>query len=336
MHNGPMRPMLATPTPTPGVPPQGEGWIHEIKWDGIRVMAATGPAGVRLTNRSGNDITAAYPEVVAGGAQLPDGLLLDGELIAIDREAGVPTLNAIAPRIHVRDPDKAARLAAERPATFMAFDVLRFDGHDVTALPLEQRRVLLEGLAPFGQAWELSQTFDDARAVTDFTRSSGLEGVMSKRASSRYQAGTRSVDWIKTPHRNELVAVIGGWVPMTGDDRQLGSVWVGHAHDEATFEADPVLYPLGRVGSGLGLTERDMLLTVLRGIERTDSPFSPLPTGPEVRRTRWVEPIVCVQVRYLSISSSGLMRQPVLRALRPDIRPVDAATAALTTPAPMA
>ncbi|NHB85377.1 hypothetical protein G7085_14145 [Tessaracoccus sp. HDW20] len=127
-----------------------------------------------------------------------------------------------------------------------------------------------------------------------------------------------------------MVAVIGGWVPESGNDRHLGSVWVGHATDETTFDTAPVLYPLGRVGSGLSHRERDMLLTVLRGIEQDEPPFEPLPEqGPELRRTRWVEPIICVQVRYLTVSPNGLMRQPVLRALRPDVRPVDAATADL-------
>lgn len=332
---GAMRPMLATPTPTPGVPPTGDGWIHEIKWDGVRAFAATIEGRVHLTNRRGNDITAAYPEIAGGGAGLPDGLLLDGELIAIDPVAGVPTLQAIAPRIHVRDPEKAARMAVERPTTFMVFDLLRIDGRDITRLPLAQRRQLLEGLDPSGGSWQLSETFDDAQVVTDFTRHNGLEGVMSKRVASPYRPGARSADWVKTPHRAELVAVIGGWLPVTGDDAHLGSVWVGHADEEATFDTEPVLYPLGRVGSGLGTAERDMLLTVLRGIERPDPPFRPAPSSPDVRRTRWVDPMVCVQVRYLSTSSNGLMRQPVLRALRPDVRPVDAATAPLLVPTPM-
>ena len=127
----------------------------------------------------------------------------------------------------------------------------------------------------------------------------------------------------------ELVAVIGGWVPESGDDRRLGSVWIGHATDEETFDADPVLYPLGRVGSGLSHGERDALLAVLRDTERADAPFAPLPEGPELRRTRWVEPLLCVQVRYLTVSAAGVLRQPVLRALRPDVRPVEAATAPL-------
>ena len=324
--------MLATPTPTPGVPPQGAEWLHEVKWDGVRALAETRGSTLHLYNRNEGEITAAYPEIVAGAVGLPDGLLLDAEIIAIDPASGVPTLQGIAPRIHVRDPDRAQRLASERPATLVVFDVMRIDGHDITRLPLSERRALLEQLDLDRPAWQLSVTYDDPGIITELTRGAGLEGVMSKRLTSTYQPGARSTDWLKTPHRTELVAVIGGWVPETGDPRRLGSVWVGHATDEATFDTAPVLYPLGRVGSGLSHSERDMLLTVLRGIEIDAAPFEPFPTGSELKRTSWVEPMICVQVRYLSISNSGLMRQPVLRALRPDVRPVDAATAALLTP----
>ena len=112
-----MRPMLATPTPTPGVPPVGDGWVHEVKWDGVRAIAETRGGRLHLYNRTEGEITPAYPEIVAGAVGLPDGLILDGEIIAIDPLAGVPTLQGIAPRIHVRDEDRAARMAAERPAT---------------------------------------------------------------------------------------------------------------------------------------------------------------------------------------------------------------------------
>jgi bifunctional non-homologous end joining protein LigD len=131
------------------------------------------------------------------------------------------------------------------------------------------------------------------------------------------------------PHRTELVGVIGGWLPETESPGRLGAVWIGHAADEATFEVNPVLYPLARVGSGLGHAARDDLLKVLREIERPTCPFEPRPVGPEVRRTTWVEPILCVQIRYLTTSDNGTLRQPVLRALRPDVSPVDAATAEL-------
>jgi bifunctional non-homologous end joining protein LigD len=331
-----MRPMLAVPANPPGVPPAGEAWVHEVKWDGVRLLAETHDGHVRLTNRNEIDVTAAYPEIVATVGGLPDGVLLDGEVIALDA-SGRPTLQAIASRMHVRDPGRTSRLAVSKPVTYMIFDLLRVGGEDVTRRPLFERRQLLDELDIGGvthphlgrQVWQVSEQHDDGYALSQATKAAELEGVVSKRRESLYVPGARSESWVKVPHRTEFVAIIGGWLPETESPDRLGSVWVGHAADEATFEKRPVLYPLGRVGSGLGHSSRDDLLKVLREIERPTCPFSPVPTGPEVRRTRWVEPMLCAQIRYLSITENGTLRQPVLRALRPDVTPVDAATADL-------
>lgn len=327
--------MLAVPASPPGVPPAGDAWVHEVKWDGVRLLAETRDGVVRLTNRTEGDVTAAYPEIVASVGTLADGTLVDGEVIALDA-TGRPTLQAIAHRMHVRDPGRTAKLAQTHPVTYMVFDVMRFHGHDVTRLPLSERRKLLEELdlpgvtvAHRGRAvWQVSEQHDDGLALAHATKAADLEGVMSKRRDSAYVQG-RSDAWVKVPHRIELVGVIGGWVPETESPNRLGSVWIGHAADEATFDVNPVLYPLARVGSGLGHAARDDLLEVLREIERESCPFDPRPVGPEVRRTRWVEPMLCVQIRYLTRSDNGALRQPVLRALRPDVSPVDAATAEL-------
>lgn len=331
-----MRPMLAVPANPPGVPPAGDGWVHEVKWDGVRLLAETRDGAVRLTNRSEIDVTAAYPEIVATVGGLPDGILVDGEVIALDA-TGRPTLQAIASRMHVRDPLRTSKLSMSKPVTYMVFDLLRLDGEDLTRRPLVERRRLLEALDIPGVTlphlgrgvWQVSELHDDGLALAHATRAAELEGVMSKRRNSPYVPGARSEAWVKVPNRTELVAVIGGWVPETESPSRLGSVWVGHAADEATFEVNPVLYTLGRVGSGLSHASRDDLLKVLREIERPTCPFDPPPTGPEVRRTKWVEPILCAQVRYLTITENGTLRQPVLRALRPDVSPVEAATAEL-------
>ncbi len=323
-----MRPMLATPSPTPGVPPAGDQWVHEVKWDGVRALGEVCGGRLVLTNRTGGDVTVAYPEVAAGAAGLPEGAVFDGEIVALGPD-GTPSFHAIMPRMTVRDARRAARWAAERPVTFVVFDLLRIGAEDLTGRPLAERRAALEGIDLNRPAWRLSEQFDDGVDLARFTREAGLEGVMSKRRSSPYRPGARSEDWVKTPHRSELVVVIGGWLPEAGNLHALGALWVGQPSDEATFESQPVLYPMGRVGSGLGRAERDTLLAVLRDTERPTPPFDPVPADPTARRARWVEPMLCVQVRYLEVTPDGALRQPVLRALRPDVSPVDAATAPL-------
>lgn len=325
---GGMRPMLATPSATPGLPPVGPEWVHEIKWDGIRALGEIRDGRLRLTNRTDGEITVAYPEVAAGAVGLPEGAVLDGEVVAMGPE-GTPSFHAIMPRMNVRDARRAARWAVERPVTFVVFDLLHLAGTDLTPRPLHERRAALDALDLDRPAWRLSELFDDGAELAHFTREAGLEGVMSKRRSSIYRPGVRSDAWVKTPHRSELVVVIGGWLPEGGNEHALGALWVGQPSDEATFEARPVLYPMGRVGSGLGHSDRDTLLAVLRDTERPTPPFEPVPADPVARQARWVEPMLCVQVRYLNVTPDGALRQPVLRALRPDVSPVDAATASL-------
>ena len=319
--------MLATPTRTPGVPPTGDEWLHEVKWDGVRAVGHVTGGQFRLFNRTEGDITDGYPEVVEGTDTLPD-LIVDGELVVLDSD-GIPSFHEIAHRMHARNPAHVARHMKERPAIFVVFDLLALDGRDLTRLPLAERRALLEGIGLTPRVWQLSESYDDGAALAEFTRNAGLEGVVSKKRTSQYLPGARSTDWVKTAHRAEVVTVIGGWLPETDAPDRLGAVWVGNVANAETFEDNPVLYSLGRVGSGLSQKQRAALLTVLRDIERDTPAFDRLPADPEIKRTRWVEPLLCVQVRYLNVTPSGSLRQPVLMSLRPDVSPLDADTAEL-------
>lgn len=331
----PIRPMLATHGSTPGAP-TGDAWVHEVKWDGIRLLADVVDGQVRLTNRNGIDVTVTYPELHTPQG-LPADVLLDGEVIAVNPD-GSATLASLAPRMHQREPRKVAQLAAGRPAQYMVFDLLRLDGSWLLDQPLTQRRAKLEALdvGRAGAGWQVPPQYDDADVLTQATLEAGMEGLVSKRRTSRYQPGTRSADWLKVPHRTEFVGVIGGWVSEQTSPNRIGALWIGHPHDEATFDQDGLLYPITRAGSGLSHAQRDDLHHVLSSIEVGRCPFVPAPVGPDARRAHWVEPILCVQVRYLgqpggfsptaalAASEAGQLRQPVLRRLRPDVTALEA------------
>ena len=133
--------MLASTGPLPS----GPGWSYEFKWDGIRAIAVISAGTTRLYARSGVEVTAAYPELAAIGEGLDD-TVLDGEVVTMD-EAGRPSFQLLAERMHVREPVRAARLAATVPVSYLAFDVLRSAGREALATPYTSRRRLLEGLA---------------------------------------------------------------------------------------------------------------------------------------------------------------------------------------------
>ena len=307
-----MRPMLAS---AGTVIPGGPDWVHEIKWDGMRVLADVSDGRLRLTSRNENDVTAGFPELsTLAGPGMPDDLLLDGEVVAL--EAGLPSFSALAERMHVSSDRRARRLAVRQPVTFMAFDLLRLDGIDLTSQPLARRRAALEGVGLAGPHAQVPPTYDDGLALQTATLEQGLEGVVSKRLSSRYSPGRRSPDWLKFPHRTSRSVVIGGWRLEADSPTRLGAVLVGRPTPQG-------LAYLGRVGSGLAGREGERVLGALQGLGTDASPFADPVPPPDAQGTRWVRPDVVVEVASLGLSAQGRLRQPAYRGLRPDLRPDD-------------
>lgn len=297
--------------------PTGPEWVHEIKWDGMRVLADIHDGRLTLTSRLGNDVTTAYPEL-APLADLYDDALLDAEIVVFD--GGRPSFGALAERMHVRSPRKALTLSTTRPVTLMVFDLLRLFGSDLTAQPWRARRELLERLDLHGRHWQVPPTYDDGVELHAATAEQGLEGVVSKRRDSPYAPGRRSTDWLKVPHRNVVSAVVGGWRPETGspgvgESARLGAVLVGIPG------ADGLRF-IGRVGSGLagkaGVTMRAALLELATAA----SPFVEVPREDAVG-AQWVRPELVVDVRALGESSGGRLRQPSYLGMRPDLTASD-------------
>ena len=306
-----MRPMLATRGDRV---PTGPEWTHEIKWDGMRILADVrrdAGRGVRLTSRNENDVSASYPELL----ELPGrDLLLDGEVVVFDD--GLPSFGALAERMHVRNARRAAALAESRPVTYLVFDVLRLDGRDLMREPLEVRRAVLEGLGLADEWWQVPQTYDDGVVLLDATDRQGLEGVVSKRLASRYEPGQRSRSWLKFAHRRRTSWVVGGWRPETGSTSRLGAVLVG----EPT--PDGLLYR-GRVGSGIAGKVGPLLRELLEPLARPSSPFADEVPRPDALGTHWVEPVLVVDVESLGLGRQGRLRQTSYRGLRTDLSPAD-------------
>ena len=299
-----MRPMLATRGTHV---PTGEEWLHEVKWDGMRVIVTVRGDRLTLHSRNENDVTVSFPDLqgLAGRATFGGkDVVLDGEIVAfLD---GLPVFGALADRMHVASPRKAEQAAARNPVTLLLFDLLHLDGLDLTALPLEQRRQVLTDLVEEGPRWRVPPAYDDGTVLLDATKAQGLEGIVSKRRQSAYRPGVRSPDWLKFPHRPTGSYVVGGWRTETASQR-LGSVLVGEPTDEG-------LVYRGRVGSGLAGRAGESLRDLLAGTEvpREDA------TG-----ARWVRPEVVLEVASLGLTPQKRLRQPSYVGLRKDLRPAD-------------
>lgn len=196
--------------------PTGQGWAYELKWDGVRAIAVIRGGRLRLYARSGAEITTAYPELASLAGAVPEAVL-DGEVVVLDA-AGRPSFLALAERMHVRDRERAAQLAATVPVTYMVFDLLSEAGEELTDRPYERRREALERLLPAGPRWLVPPQFTDGPATLAAADEHALEGVVAKRLGSRYRPGQRSPDWVKVKRDETDEFVVGGWRP--GEDRK--------------------------------------------------------------------------------------------------------------------
>jgi len=305
-------PMLATPAEG-GVLPRGPAWAFEVKWDGVRALATTAPhdgPALRLWSRTEREITPAYPEL-AGLATLDD-VVLDGEIVALER--GVPSFAAIAERMHVRDPRRAAELARVHPVTYLVFDVLRASGVDLVGRPYDERRAVLAAL-DLPEHVALSPVYEDGAELWSVTREHGLEGVVAKRRTARYRPGARSADWVKAAHRRTRAAVVGGWRDETGGSGRVGALLLGAP------DADGRLRYLGRAGSGLGGALAHEVRGLLEPLARSSDPFDEAVPAVDARGTHWCAPTLVAQVRYLTRSPQGRLRQPVVLGVRDDAAP---------------
>lgn len=310
-----MRPMLAVRGDRL---PDGPGWCHEVKWDGVRVLVSWGPSGIRVQTRNGNDVTAAFPEYaglqVDSGGRRVGSVLLDGEMVAMVE--GRPSFGAVATRIRGR-----ARRAAPLDLVLVLFDVVERDGRDLSGWELQHRRVVLDDLTFSGSVGAVmrSPVHDDARALWEATAAQGLEGIVSKRWDSRYEPGVHSRSWLKFPHRTRSSWVVGGWRPEVGGQR-LGALVLGEPALDAAGAL--VLRARGAVGSGITAQQAAGLRDELAAQPRESSPFIDLDRAEE-RTARWTEPRLVVEVESLGLTDSGRVRQARFVGVRPDVTPHD-------------
>jgi len=293
----PMHPSLATDVPAEA------GWIYEIKWDGVRVLAARHGARVTLRSRRGRDVTVQYPEVVeALRAVTGDDFVLDGEIVALGAD-GRASFERLQSRMQLSSARQAAGLAAREPLTCYVFDALAMDGRDLRDLALAARKALVAARLPAPGVLRYCDHVDrDGDRFYAAACAAGLEGIVAKRLASRYAAG-RSRDWRKVKCPREAMVVIGGYTAPKGTRSDLGALHVG------LREGRDLIY-VGRVGSGLDEATRTALRRRLDEIRRDRHPFSG-GSDPVTGADRWCEPRERALVRYTERTKDGRLRHPV-------------------------
>ncbi len=285
-----LTPMLCT---LDDVPVDRPGWLYELKLDGVRILAERRDTEARLFYRTHRSATASFPEIVeALKTLLARDVVLDGEIITFD-DAGRPSFQRLASRIHARRPGDIGFLRDAVPVVFVAFDILSLGDLDLRTLPLSDRKAVLEDVVRgAGVIRTLDYFENDGSALLAFCDSHGLEGLVAKQMSSAYRVGpTRSGHWIKVKRVREDDFIATGYTQGKRSRKRLGAL------ELATYQ-DGELTACGRVGSGLSDREIELLLERL-------SEEAPL----------------VVRVRYAGWTEDGNLRHPVYLGMRDDVAP---------------
>ncbi len=313
LHAKGLKPMLATLEEQPF---DREGWIFEIKYDGVRVVAGRDGDQVELYGRSGQSITARYPEIAAALRALPfDSFVLDGEIVAPD-ESGQPSFQHLQHRMHLVNKHDIERARAQAPVVAMFFDCVSLLGHDLRRLPLLDRKECLRHLLPALGAARYGDHIE--RLGMQFFEAAGamkLEGIVAKRAESSY-VSARSRDWIKIKCQHRQEFVIGGWTDPQGSRGHFGALDVG-VHEPATEPGTaPKLVYVTAVGTGFDRKSLKLLWEKLLPLARDRSPFDG--RSPKDRGHHWVQPSLVCEVRYTEWTRDGGLRHPTFIGLRED------------------
>jgi bifunctional non-homologous end joining protein LigD len=315
-----VRPMLASTVEVPLAHPD---FVYEPKYDGVRALAHVAPGRpvpvVRLASRAGNDKTTQFPEVVKAlqrfALRLREPVLLDGELVALDARGEPAGFQHLQGRIHL----KSVRATDAEPSAFVAFDLLRDGPHDLRGLPLTARRAALERVFgdPGSPLLRLApQTGQDGRDLYREAMAKGWEGLIAKRASSKYHSGKRTTDWAKLKLQHAQEFVIGGWTEPRGARAHFGALLLGVYDDRKR------LVYVGHVGTGFTEAELGRLMKALRSLDTRTCPFDVPP--PETNEpAHWVKPKLVAQVRFTEWTDEGRLRHPAYLGLRDDKAPKD-------------
>lgn len=310
-------PMLATPGTTADL--HGDNWLYELKWDGIRAIITGTEGRIRLMSRNGNDLTAAYPELTDRACWPEGDFVADGEIVALGKGSR-PDFGRLQLRMNLVKTADIERARVSVPVQLMLFDLLYDAGTDVSGLPFVERRERLDAFAermPGGCPVHVSAVLDhDVDDLMTSAADLGLEGVMAKKADSRYVVGRRSASWIKLKLEQSQEVVVGGWRPGAGArSGTFGALLLGIPDGDT-------LHYVGRVGTGFKDWQLRDIMEQLEPLVVDDSPFKDIPRE-DAAGARWVKPVLVAEVTFGNWTGPGRLRHPVWRGWRPDKSPSD-------------
>jgi len=289
-------PMLATLVREPFDHPD---WVFEVKWDGYRAVAEIRDGDVALYSRNLISLNQKYVPIVDALRKLRFEAVLDGEIVVVD-DRGHPDFQLL----------QNYQKSGSGHLLYYVFDLLYFQGHDLTSLPLFSRKELLKKILPSASKIRFSDHVGkDGVLFFHVVKGKGLEGIIAKHAQSAYQMGKRSRQWLKVKTQLTQEGVIAGFTEPRGGRKHFGTLVLG------VFKGDELIY-IGHSGGGFGAKDLREIREKLDPLIQEECPFrvEPKTNTPAT----WVKPELVCEVALSGWTEDGIMRQPVFLRLRED------------------
>lgn len=279
-------------------------WVFEDKYDGYRALVQIHKGKVELVSRNGLSFNTKYKPLVQSFSEFNDDMILDGEIVVEDSK-GNSRFQWL--QYYQENPNQGK-------LKIYVFDILYFNGYDLTPLELLQRKRILEAILPQTDDITYSgHTIGNGTEALRKAEKQGREGLIAKKVNSRYHVNRRSKEWLKIKVTKEQEMVIGGYTEPKGSRSGFGSLLLGY------YEDGKLQYS-GKVGTGFNEDSLKDMYNRLTKLEQKACPFATKPKEPHVH---WIKPELVAQIKYSEWTETNSLRHPVFIALRNDKKPKD-------------
>ena len=279
-------------------------YIYELKLDGIRCLAYIDAKSVNLRNKRNKDVTAIYPELAEMNKCVKKRVILDGELVVLDKD-GKPDFYALQRRSLMSDSFKIGLSARNAPVQFVAYDIIYFDGQDLTDKPLTERKAILSKAVKEGYNLSVSRYIEEmGTAFFEIAKAQELEGIVAKRKGGLYHIGKRTRDWLKIKVMQDEDLLVLGYQP--DEDGKVKDLILGYYDEEGKLQCRGKVY--------LGISEEERRIIENFAMQnRIQKPWFG-----KYKNAVWLKPQLVGTAHFMHETQSGGMRQPVWKGLRTD------------------